>query len=130
MNPPVSETVETPDEEQEFTNNVGEDVPEGFEMEELEDAPFKDTYYDSSVENAEEAPVEEEKEADYNEMQEKFLKKVSFLDRQKLMISKYDLLPSDKRCLRHPDAFPIAVENARNKGVLNDFYADIDKLAK
>ena len=107
-------------------------VPDGFkEMEEVEESPFTNTYYDSEDISKEEIqePTEEVSEYNEEEMFEKFLK-LSFLTRQNLLIKDFALLPAEHRGERHKVAYPIAVKVAKEKGILKDFYEAINKNSK
>lgn len=117
MNPP-----------EEVPQNVVEEIPEGFkEMEEVEESPFTNTYYDNDSDVGTDTIQEPEGEA-YNEeeMFEKFLK-LSFLTRQNLLIKEFSLLPEEHRGERHKVAYPIAVKVAKERGILKDFYDAILK---
>ncbi len=114
-----------------------EDIPEGMvSPDDIEESPFNNTYYDevgvTEKVAKEETPKAEEKSAyNYEDMFNKFLG-LNYLTRQNLLIKNEafgPLLPEGHRGDRHKVAFPIAVEEAKKKGVLDAFYAEIDKLA-
>lgn len=108
-------------------HNVVEEIPEGFEKgEEVEESPFTNTYFDKD--DSSQVEVKEETSYDEQEMFDKFLK-LSFLTRQNLLIKRFNLLPEDRRGERHKIAFPIAVESAKEKGLLADFYEAINEEA-
>lgn len=114
--------------------NVVEEIPEGMvRSDEIEESPFTNTYYDETGVADKVAEIEEPKEPesqyDYDDMFNKFLS-LNYLTRQNLLIRNETwgpLLPENHRGDRHKVAFPIAVDEATKKGVLNDFYAKIDE---
>ncbi len=116
--------------------NVVNEIPEGLvQPDDIEESPFTNTYYDETgvtekVEKAEEKAETEDK-YNYEEMFTKFLA-LNYLTRQNLLIRNYNppLLPENHRGDRHKVAFPIAVEEATKRGILNDFYAAIDEASK
>lgn len=110
----------------EETGNIIE-APEGFEksVEEVENSPFTNTYYDNDRLSEESKEDSKTTNYDYDEMFEKFLK-LSFLTRQNLLIKDFNLLPEEHRGERHKVAFPIAVKVATERKVLEKFYEAIN----